>query len=327
MPDSLSLFESIDLEWIHRCVTERRQEDLHLDFKTVNDDQKLHRDDRRNLAKVITGFANADGGIAVWGVVARKDKDGVDCATELKPVGNMEACLSQFNSLTHQAAEPVVDGVQHKAIPDAGKSGYLVTYVPASEAMPHESKLGEHRYWKRAGDSFCRIERYELEALFGRRRAPALSVFTAVKGVLTGGGAADTIDPVVVVGLRNTGYGIARFPYLALNVAHPYGISRYGLDGNYNPGLPRTISTGEAGSMTAYGGGADHVVHIDSHLDVTAVRMHFKASATTVPDLRIEYRITAEGIRPKSDIHTMTGDEIVAQIREQLPDAFPNLKV
>jgi hypothetical protein len=58
----------------------QQTEHLQLDFKTVNS-ALLNRDDRMSLACALSGFANSSGGLIVWGVDARKNGDGVDCAT------------------------------------------------------------------------------------------------------------------------------------------------------------------------------------------------------------------------------------------------------
>lgn len=55
---------------IDKFILDREVENLFLDFKrsaTNGAGSKLHRDDRKNLAKAISGFGNSEGGIIVWG--------------------------------------------------------------------------------------------------------------------------------------------------------------------------------------------------------------------------------------------------------------------
>jgi hypothetical protein len=72
-------FEGLSLTQIQEFVPDGREEDLHLEFKLISDSE-LKKDDRRSFARAVSGFANSDGGLIVWRVDARKNKDGVDCA-------------------------------------------------------------------------------------------------------------------------------------------------------------------------------------------------------------------------------------------------------
>lgn len=58
-----------------------QSETLHLDFTTKHDSETgaLDLDDRKGLSIALSGFANAEGGVLVWGVDCRK-VDGVDVA-------------------------------------------------------------------------------------------------------------------------------------------------------------------------------------------------------------------------------------------------------
>src|SRR5438270_2240995 len=77
---------------LQRLVAERRQEAVDLDFKTKADPSKatLGDDDRRVLGRTLSAFSNSMGGVIVYGVDARKNADGIDCATELQPIIEIE---------------------------------------------------------------------------------------------------------------------------------------------------------------------------------------------------------------------------------------------
>lgn len=173
-------FQSIDHAQFERWVLESRQEDLHLDFKTVTLPSDLDRADRKNFAIAVSGFANSDGGLIVWGIECKRDQEtGVDCATALRPITNAPAVVSKLQSLTGVATNPMVDGVLHRLIADDAQGafrGFVVSFVPVSDRGPHMAKLGEDRYYKRSGDSFYKMEHFDIADMFGRRRRPALSV-------------------------------------------------------------------------------------------------------------------------------------------------------
>jgi len=162
-------FESLCANEVQEFIKLGQEENLHLDFKTVNN-PNLGTDDKRNLAKGLSGFANSSGGIIVWGVDARKSTQGIDCATAPAEIPNVKLFLSRLNTLTGDAVSPLVDGVRHKSIETTQGKGFAVTLVPESASGPHMAKLGEDRYYKRSGDSFYRMEHFDLEDMFGRRQ-------------------------------------------------------------------------------------------------------------------------------------------------------------
>ena len=73
-------------------------EELFLDFKqavsTGKNGTSLHKDDRKNLAKGISGFGNSEGGVIVWGVECSRDCDIGDVAKAKVKVKNVHRFLS-----------------------------------------------------------------------------------------------------------------------------------------------------------------------------------------------------------------------------------------
>jgi hypothetical protein len=117
MMDLEQHFDSLTLNTIDQYIAEGQKEHLHLEFKTIAD-PKLNRDDRKHLAIAISGFANSDGGILVWGVDARKnpDRDDADCACGKKEIQSLSLFVSKLNEFTGEAVNPVAEGVQHRSL-------------------------------------------------------------------------------------------------------------------------------------------------------------------------------------------------------------------
>ena len=313
------LFDSIDLEQIERFVSEQQQEYLNLEFKLLAGNDRFNREDRRNLAAALSGFANSDGGVLVWGIQT-DPVDGVDTAVAKRPLQNLLRVRSEVESLTGEVVSPVVDGVVHKTVPESpgGSSGYLVTLVPEAIHGPHMAKGGEYRYYKRSGDSFYRMEHFDIEDMFGRRPQARLSLFTAVRREGgSSGPQGGSYQMAVTLGVANGGRELARFPYLALRIHSPYHLDAWGLDGNGNTGLPRLPSGDPVGEWSAFGGGADHVVHIGSTLEVTKVRRSVGARDSTCPDVVIDYKISADGVPSFEGQHVVKGEAI---LRTAYPD-------
>ena len=70
-----------------------------LDCKIVRDEADV----KRNLAKVISGFANAEGGVCLWGVDARKNAEGIDCITGFPGVHNARQLAARLDELSAMA--------------------------------------------------------------------------------------------------------------------------------------------------------------------------------------------------------------------------------
>jgi hypothetical protein len=123
-------FDQLDWEAIESYLKLGQEENLHLDFKTVKNADMTATDDKRNLARGISGFANSNGGIIVWGVDARKNADGVDCANSIAKISKPALMVSRLNTLTGDATSPIVDGIRHRAITNPEtNAGVVVTLV------------------------------------------------------------------------------------------------------------------------------------------------------------------------------------------------------
>jgi hypothetical protein len=110
----------------------------------------------------------------VWGVEARPNQEGIDCAIAKKEIPSLSLFLSKLNQYTGEAVTPIVDGVVHRKIESAGDRGFAVTLVPVSDSGPHMAKLSVDRYIKRSGSQFLRMEHFEVADMFGRRPRPKL---------------------------------------------------------------------------------------------------------------------------------------------------------
>jgi hypothetical protein len=161
---------------IRRLVTTRREEDLHLEFKQKSDRSTgdLGDDDRKNFSKAVSGFANAEGGVLIFGVRTRSTRERPDRASQLKPitdVGRFRVAL--LDSLLN-TTQPPVDGVRIEVIQSRGRTGYVKCLIPDSEKPPHRAVFADRHYYRSTSTGFRVMEHYELEDMFGRRLRPLL---------------------------------------------------------------------------------------------------------------------------------------------------------
>lgn len=309
MSDLRTLFDSIDQKTIEGFVADRRPESLHLEFKTLGYSKVSENADRKNLAKAISGFANSDSGIVVWGVVA---KSGT--ATALEPVPDVQSSLAQLESRTAEAASPVQSRILHKAVHTTDGAGFLVTYVPETEGPPVMAKAGEDRYYKRSGEQFRRMEHFDIADMFGRRARPRLD-FWIMKAKYCPIGSLEGPDRQIITvecGIRNTGRALARFPFAAIAVSPPYKLLEYlSIKSGFTLEAPDSRDPLEParGSEGRYLGGAHDVVHAESTLFVAEAQCTCALDGP-IPDLEGRYRICADGVPASEGIFGVPGSQM-----------------
>jgi hypothetical protein len=303
-------FETLTLKDLEDFITNKQEEHLQLDFKTVKHASLNSTDDKKNFAEALSGFANSSGGLIVWGINARKNADGIDCADSKKEIDNLPQFLSRLNALTGEAVNPLVDGVRHRGISTNGDSGFAVTIVSESEITPHMAKCGQQRYYKRSGDSFYQMEHYDLEDMFGRRKKAKLHVTTRIVRKRIQMGEAEFL---IMVELRNSGKGTAKAPFLDLTLPQELKVNRYGIDGNGNFDIPR-IATYHNLGRERFGGNSNVVIHPNTYREVGMLELKIP-NLEPYPDIVFEYEATSEDSILVKGVVTIQGEELSERTR------------
>ena len=201
---------------INEMVAERREETLHLEFKTLSNNSGLNRDDRKMIAKATCGFANAEGGILIVGVGTTKI-DGVDAAFKFHPVPN----LTRIRGLV-TAAIPELLSPQHNAVSvhsitasSGSDEGYILVEVGPSDNRPHMS-ISEQRYFRRGSDGTRVLLHGEVRELMFATREGALEMKCGVRpGIVTSTGDL-RFDIRLVLNIRNIGRIPVTAPYVQI---------------------------------------------------------------------------------------------------------------
>ena len=199
---------------IEKLVADRAQESLWLDFKEVGpaaDPKEPYL--KEKLARALSGFANTEGGVLVYGIYAKEAKKGEpDAAEKITPVAEPARFRASLEKLVLTLTDPVVGGVVVQDIVNPAKDeGVVVVLVPESSGAPHRivstSPEMNDKYMMRTATSVVVMPHRHLADRFAARAAPALQLtarFTA-------------LNPAMVeFRLRNLGRGAARRPALQL---------------------------------------------------------------------------------------------------------------
>jgi hypothetical protein len=259
-------------------------ENPHLDCK-VADPALSSSTDKKNLAICLSGFANAEGGVILWGVSARLNDKGIDCIDGHPGVDEPERLLSRLEVLTSQATSPGIVGVLHRIThAGSGEPTFVATYVPESESPPHMAKCAENRYYQRSGSSMMLMEHFQIADMFGRRPHPKLEI----KAFPTG-------ETGIEIELHNTGRGVAQAPYVMLNVTRPWQIAIYAQSGGNRDDFPFTRQ--QPGTTPpwegAFLGKMDRVIHPGTRVRFNAITMPFTYRGPLVTRCTVDYKFGA----------------------------------
>jgi Putative DNA-binding domain len=217
------LFEQLAQEGeagIKRLITQRVQENVELEFKGKSNpgNSELTKDDRRNLGITLSALSNSMGGLLIWGVVAAKNEDKIDCESEPQPICQIERFKNEIERAISQAISPKHDGIRVSLIEssETAGSGYLVIHVERSERRPHRCEFGEKQYFKRIGDSSIAMEHYDIEDSFKRIVVPSLDVEIRLSDVgrRSRGPEGETATVMASLILVSKSQVSARYPYL-----------------------------------------------------------------------------------------------------------------
>lgn len=289
-----------------------RAEDLYFEVKQCS--TPLSGGDKRHLAEALSGFANSDGGVLVYGLVAKGgDRTTPDVVTNVRPVADLAKAHSEALSLVGQIVGPPVEGVQiaPRPLTRDPTRGFLLVHVPRCDSFLHRS-LADREFYRRHGHGFFRMEHFEIAEFYGRRKNPNLAFWWGVRVAGWNGNTPNRdLNVRIVVGMQNVGRGTAKYPGLMMKKTrcHPRG-----LDGVGRTGLLQRPTL--AGDSTLFGGG-DAVVYPGTVLEVTTLseEIQVKESAPTYPDLLVEYELYADDMASVRGEVLVKGTEVVEKLR------------
>jgi hypothetical protein len=325
MGAAASLFEEVrrkGVAAIHDWVEDIHREDLHLDFKRKSHPERAEPDeaDKRNYSKALSGFANSDGGLIVWGVDAPSSGSGI---RELFPIADASAFAEHLDSLASRLVVPSVEGVENLVVHESKESlaGYVISYIPPSTHSPHRAEHhSAKRYFQRIGDSFIQLEHWQLEYMFGRRQVPVLRVAWDIADVRSGAAGAvedllaDKImrrdknveeqhEAILRISVQNKGRAIAK--YCCLRIRFKTSHDRYHFNGRFKHNL---IDYGGFENATVKAGYTEVtararpglVVYPSDRLVFFEFRFSYskkEANAGLLPEFILNFDLFAENIR------------------------------
>jgi len=180
MDRPLELFERLQIDGLvalERMLAEEEPESLFLDYKravTTANDTALHRSDRENLSRALSGFANSEGGMLLWGVNARRATGDQRETVEKLPVADAASFRGLIEgALSGESIPALTTARVHHILEGDGPRGYVVVLIPRSLIGPIRATRSD-KYHLRSGSTFGLVPHAVLAGMFGRSPQPVV---------------------------------------------------------------------------------------------------------------------------------------------------------
>jgi hypothetical protein len=268
-----------ELSDLKALVETSAEEGSSLEFKAspaLNNTQP----NKRELVKDVCGFANAAGGVIVYGIV--ENDDGV--AQDVDDGAPSSVTQEWIEQVLATNIEPQVAGLGVKRIPLANaRSAFVINVPKATTFAPHQSKI-EQRYYRRWGRITQRMYDHEIRDLMRRADTPELFLSWKIEP------AGERYDLQIFIGNRSSAPAL-------------YGLTSIFLDKGLAPERVQyhSVSENELGHL---GGKTPVEVHsrtftVPSHLPIFAEQQWdwFQSKVSIAPNslYRVGYRVACPG--------------------------------
>ena len=200
-------------QFLQELVDSRRPENEFLEFKGASRIQQ--KQVREFWSQALSGFANTEGGVLIWGVRAARIQSPdepsrrIDVASELDLVPHPTAFVQSLKDLLLEAVIEPLQGIELAQFNagEGGEDGFVACLIPEGSHKPYRAQLDASRqYYQRIGDNFVVLPHSLLRSLFYPRIGPALSISIAATSSAEAESASVTFDAEI----SNAGMGTAR---------------------------------------------------------------------------------------------------------------------
>ncbi|MCX6850908.1 MAG: hypothetical protein NTY98_18505 [Verrucomicrobia bacterium] len=163
-------------------------------------------------SKAIGAFANASGGVLIWGIDAPNK-----FAERTSLAKDADVLAVKLTEWVNGAAIPHVHGIDIRAVKEAqSQEGFVVCFIPASRFAPHQSIWPQKQFFMRCQDGSHECGYTELKRLF----QPALgAIYEAVASAtaysLTSGD--HGLGAAINVQIKNVGTATAKDLLITIN--------------------------------------------------------------------------------------------------------------
>ncbi|MCI5123368.1 MAG: ATP-binding protein [Candidatus Electrothrix sp. AR5] len=150
---------------IEQLIKLETPESIWLDYKASPALSKKKKDE---ICKDVSAFANADGGMLIYGIEEEKKNKvglpaGMDNGIDIKEINK-----EWIDQILSTNITPIISGIEIIEIKKTENNSFFVVNIPKSCRGPHQSP--DKKYYKRYNARSAPMEHYEIEDIRNRRQ-------------------------------------------------------------------------------------------------------------------------------------------------------------
>jgi hypothetical protein len=154
----------IDGRFIEGLVDDKKQESKILEYK------RSLETDRKELCKDVTAFANAAGGLILYGIEEETDKNGQPTGKPKEVCGldgiSPEKEILRMQQMLQSGVDPHLTPPPHITSHTVKGKQVLAVRIYRSWSSPHMIKNDDSRFWQRVSRSRVSLDAHEIGAAF-----------------------------------------------------------------------------------------------------------------------------------------------------------------
>ena len=168
----------MDANKIYSFINEKAQESLYLEFKSGKALTRQN-DSRKELVKDVTGFANADGGLIVYGIEEKKE-NGIASAAAIAPLMLEEIDKDWVSAVIRDNTSPRFHNFD--VIEILVEGGRVLVVDVRAGGTAHQN-LFDNKYYQRAGVANVALTDFQIRDLMARSTKPQADVSPKIRPV------------------------------------------------------------------------------------------------------------------------------------------------
>lgn len=173
---SQGLYDSINSHSdLLQLITDGASEDVRLECKAPIT-PRLDRSMKVKLGNSVSGFANTDGGVIIWGMsTTPHSSTNSDTLTQIAPLGQARTFLNSVQNEIPRLTMPVVSTAVSKLIKERTPDtrGVVVTHIPVTSSDPVQCN-NDGVFYMRVADGFQKMPYSILQRMFASPQSPDL---------------------------------------------------------------------------------------------------------------------------------------------------------